>query len=230
MAVKILLAENEIRSQVFICEILQRHGYEVQVANNGDELLEKAQDSPDLIILEVFFPEQGGWELARALKREKRTAFIPIIFMTSKDSDIDEIIGFELGGADYIKKPIHEGIFLARLRSILRQHEDMVINGKIPSDVYHIEDLEIDTGNYTVKVRELEIHFTKKEIELLSFLVKHRGRVLPRSVLLKSLWGEEARVNERTLDVHIRKIREKLGTYQHYITTVKKVGYKFRSQ
>jgi two-component system alkaline phosphatase synthesis response regulator PhoP len=230
MAIKILVAEHEMISQAFFCELLQHHGFNVLTANNGDDLLEKVGELPDLIILNVSLPEKGGWELARLLKRERKTAWIPIVFITSEDSDADEIIGFELGCADFIRKPVREGIFLARLNSILRQREDWLINGKNLSDVYHIEDLEIDTGNYTVKVGELEVHFTKKEIELLAFLVRNRGKLLPRPMLLKSVWGEDARVNERTLDVHIRKIREKLGTYERYIMTVKKVGYKFRNQ
>ena len=229
MPTKILIADHEKKSQMFLGDILERHGYDVIPATTCDEVLEKIRYKPNLIALEVLLPDRGGWELARQLKGERVTSAIPIVFVTSNDSDVDEIVGFELGAVDYIKKPIHEGIFLARLRSILRNQEENSATARSHFEIFQIEDLEIDVGNYTVKVGDLEIHFTKKEIELLTFLVKNRGKVLQRSILLKTLWGEKASVNDRTLDVHIRKIREKLGDYHRFITTVKKVGYKFNS-
>jgi two-component system alkaline phosphatase synthesis response regulator PhoP len=206
---------------------LQKEGYAVQTAQNGKRALEQAQKRPDLIVLDVMMPEMDGWEVCKELKRRDLTSSIPIIFLTAKGTEVDEVVGLELGADDYIVKPISIRKLVARIKTVLRRHEPVEAKTGRPPDLLRVEQLEINVQNYKVKLGKEEISFPKKEFETLVYLVRHRGSVVTREALLNAVWGEDVVVVERTVDVHIRKIREKLGKYGDYIETIKGVGYRF---
>jgi two-component system alkaline phosphatase synthesis response regulator PhoP len=140
---------------------------------------------------------------------------------------VDEVVGLELGADDYIVKPISIRKLVARIKTVLRRHEPVEAKTGRPPDLLRVEQLEINVQNYKVKLGKEEISFPKKEFETLVYLVRHRGSVVTREALLNAVWGEDVVVVERTVDVHIRKIREKLGKYGDYIETIKGVGYRF---
>lgn len=225
---KILLVDDEKDILDMLKYNLEKEGFEVFTARTGKKALEQAQKHPDIIVLDVMMPEMDGWEVCRHLKRSPGTLNIPVLFLTAKGSEIDEVVGLELGAEDYIVKPISIRKFLARIRVILRRQE---LNNPPPEttkSIIHIENLEINALNYTVKIDGEGISLTKKEFETLLYLARHRGQVISRDSLLSAIWGEDVIVIDRTIDVHIRKIREKLGKYEDFIETVKGVGYRFK--
>jgi two-component system alkaline phosphatase synthesis response regulator PhoP len=207
---------------------LQKEGYRVLTADNGKSALKLVAQKPDLVVLDVMMPEIDGWEVCRSIRKNPSTAMIPIIFLTARDSEIDEVVGLELGADDYIKKPVKLRTFLARVKRALRVSAPT--EGGEPLDILRIGDLEIHLSNYVVRIRTQEVHFPKKEFEVLVFLVRHPERVVTRETLLNQVWGHDVYVVDRTVDVHIRKIREKLGSYAHLIETVKGVGYRFKKE
>jgi two-component system, OmpR family, alkaline phosphatase synthesis response regulator PhoP len=229
MPKSILVVDDEKDIVEMLKYNLEREGFTVLTALNGKKALEQAKNNPDLILLDIMMPEMDGWEVCKQLMRDERTARIPVIFLTAKGSEVDEVVGLELGADDYIVKPISIRKLIARVKTALRRRE---LGGTPPqktADIIKIEGMEINIPNYTVKIGKEEIFLPKKEFETLVFLANHRGRVITRETLLNSVWGENVVVVDRTVDVHIRKIREKLGDYGEYIETVKGVGYRFRS-
>jgi two-component system, OmpR family, alkaline phosphatase synthesis response regulator PhoP len=204
---------------------LQKEGYTVLTAQNGSQALEQAKKLPDLIILDVMMPERNGFDVIKEIKGNVRTARIPVIFLTAKGTEIDEVLGLELGAADYIIKPISIPKLMARIKNVLRKpHTD------IDSTNVRIGTIEIIPSQHTVRVNEKEIFFPKKEFEVLHFLAARADQVVTRETLLKSIWGSDVLVVDRTIDVHIRKIREKLGSSADYIETIKGIGYRMRNQ
>jgi two-component system alkaline phosphatase synthesis response regulator PhoP len=213
---------------------LKKEGYNVLTAYNGKQALEQVQykadgSIPDVVVLDVMMPEYDGWEVCKRLKQKTATASIPVIFLTAKSSEVDEVLGLELGADDYISKPISIRKLLARIRAVLRRKEAEGTSGEREEEMLHVGALEINRWNYTVNVAGQEIFFPKKEFQVLAFLATNRDRVVSRETLLNSIWGEQVYVIDRTVDVHIRKIREKLGVYADMIETVKGVGYRLRT-
>jgi two-component system, OmpR family, alkaline phosphatase synthesis response regulator PhoP len=190
--------------------------------------LKLVTQKPDLVVLDVMMPEMDGWEVCRAIRKNPTTSTTPVIFLTARDSEIDEVVGLELGADDYIKKPVKLRTFMARVKRALRT-PGLVEKGEEP-DVLRIGEIEIHMSNYLVKIRTKEVHFPKKEFEVLVFLVRHPDRVVTRETLLNQVWGHDVYVVDRTVDVHIRKIREKLGPHAQLIETVKGVGYRFKKE
>lgn len=207
---------------------LEKEGYAVLTARNGIEALKQAKLSPHLVLLDVMMPEMDGWEVCKELKRDPKTAATPIIFLTAKGTEVDEVLGLELGADDYVVKPIAVRSLLARVRAALRRR-DQRVDGPPHDEHITIDELEIDAPRYTVTVRRKPVVLTRREFETLLYLARHRGRVITREVLLSSVWGDDVRVVDRTVDVHISKIREKLGACGEYIETVKGVGYRMRA-
>lgn len=209
---------------------LKKDGFNVVSAFNGIEALEKAQTHrPDVIILDIMMPLMDGFECCRKLKSNPETSTIPVLFLTAKAGEFDEILGLELGADDYVQKPVSPRLLVARVKSHLRRSSEKIRTEtiRIP-EILKVEDLEINRQNYTVKIQGVETFFPKKEFELLSFLAGNRGKVFDRETLLRRIWGESVLVVDRTVDVHVAKIREKLGNYSSYIETVKGVGYRFK--
>jgi two-component system, OmpR family, alkaline phosphatase synthesis response regulator PhoP len=227
---KILIVDDEDDILDLLSYNLKKEGYTVLTARNGKEGVQLATDElPDAIILDVMMPEMDGFEVCRIIRRNPITANIAVIFLTAKSGEIDEIVGLELGADDYIQKPISPRVLLTRLKTHIRR---TAFTPKIDTiaapEVLAVEGLHINRQNYTVRVDNEELFFPKKEFELLAFLASNRGKVFERDVLLRRIWGESVHVIDRTVDVHISKIREKLGQYAHFVETVKGVGYKFR--
>ncbi|MBN9399371.1 MAG: response regulator transcription factor ['Candidatus Kapabacteria' thiocyanatum] len=232
MEKKILIVDDEQDIVDLISYNLSKEGYRVFTATNGTqavELAEKAQ--PDLIILDIMMPGMDGFEVCRTLRQHPTTQTTSIMFLTAKSGEIDQILGLELGADDYIQKPISPRVLLARVKTILRRGTEKVRTETIAApEILRIGAIEVNRQNYTVRIDNKESFFPKKEFELLAFLASNRGKVFTREALLRRIWGESVFVIDRTVDVHVSKIREKLGKYGPFIETVKGVGYRFRDQ
>lgn len=205
--------------------------FSVITALNGKDALEKAvKDKPDLLLLDIMMPEMNGFDVCKKIRTGAATSSLPVIFLTAKENEIDEIIGLELGADDYIQKPISPRKVIARVKSVIRRaytEKDKTVK----TDEYiKFKKLEVDTVAHTVKIDGEEVFFPKKEFQLLHFLLSNRGKVLSRDVLLNQIWGENIYVVDRTIDVHVAKVREKLGDYADYIETIKGLGYRFNAE
>jgi DNA-binding response OmpR family regulator len=225
----ILIVDDEADILEMLKYNLQKEGYTVLTAKNGTRALEEVKRSPDLVLLDVMMPEVDGWEVCKRLKRDEKTATIPVLFLTAKGSEVDEVVGFELGADDYIVKPISVRKLLARVKAVLRrQGVSKSERAEVP-DIIRLDKIEINVPNYAVTIGTKSVVLTRKEFETLVYLAQHRGRVISREVLLNVVWGENVHVVDRTVDVHISKVREKLGSYGEIIETVKGVGYRVRA-
>jgi DNA-binding response OmpR family regulator len=228
MQKSVLVVDDEKDIIEILSYNLEREGYRVLSARDGKGALEQAKKNPDLVLLDVMMPEMDGWEVCKRLKLDPKTAKIPVLFLTAKGSEIDEVLGLELGADDYINKPINLRKLLARVRAVLRRQVSPGVEAAQAPEIIHVGKLEINVPNYTVKVGTRDIVLTRLEFETLVYLATHPGRVISRKTLLDVVWGEDVHVVDRTVDVHVSKIREKLGTYGDYIETVKGVGYRFK--
>ncbi len=207
---------------------LQKEGYDVAAAYDGKEALAKAFVSPpDLVILDVMMPVMDGFDVCRTLRANPGTAGVPVMFLTARAGEVDEVVGLELGADDYILKPISPRKLVTRVKTLLRRAPRQQA-GPQDDKIVRAGKIEIHRSNYTVKVGKKDVFFPKKEFELLALLGANRGKVFSREMLLNSIWGSDVVVVDRTVDVHIRKIREKLGDEAALIETVKGVGYRFR--
>lgn len=220
---KILIVDDEPDIRELIEYNLKKEGYLVYTASNGQEGINEAKRvHPDLIILDVMMPKMDGIEACRIMRSMNDFKSTFMVFLTARSEEYSEIAGFNVGADDYIAKPIKSRALVSRINAILRrnnQTEDVVEN-KI-----EIGDLVIDRETYLVYQRGERISLAKKEFELLYLLASKPGKVYTREVILKNIWEDSVVVTNRTIDVHIRKVREKLG--DNYISTVKGVGYKF---
>ena len=205
--------------------------FTIEVAYDGKEALKKVETfNPDIVLLDIMMPEMNGLEVCKLLKSDAETSHIPIIFLTAKENEIDEILGLELGADDYIQKPISPRKVLARIKTVLRRKHIKEEESK-KTDVYiKFKNIEIDTEAYVVKIDGEEVFFPRKEFKLLHFLLSNRGKVFSREILLDEIWGNDVYVVDRTIDVHVAKLREKLGRYANYIETIKGLGYRFRNE
>jgi two-component system, OmpR family, alkaline phosphatase synthesis response regulator PhoP len=227
---RVLVVDDERDIVELISYNLKKEGFEVDTAMNGHEAVERAlRNVPDLVVLDVMMPFMDGYEVCRHLKREELTANVAIIFLTAKATDIDQILGLELGADDYIQKPISPRVLIARVKSVLRRGTETVRTETIAApEIIRFGPIEVNRQNYTVLLDGTELFLPKKEFELLAFLMSNVGKVFTREDLLRRIWGEAIHVVDRTVDVHISKVRDKLGNYSHLIETVKGVGYSFR--
>ncbi|MDZ7369810.1 MAG: response regulator transcription factor [candidate division KSB1 bacterium] len=222
----ILIVDDEKDIVDLLAYNLQAEGYAVSTAFDGEEAVKKAEsEKPDLILLDIMLPKKDGRQVLRELREKPSTSSIPVIFLTAKDSEIDEVIGLELGADDYVVKPIAIRKLLARIKKAFRKPAS-----EETQNVLQFGDLIIDPAKYLVTAGGREITLTKKEFEILLYLAQRPKRVVSRRILLEDLWEDNVVVIDRTIDVHIRKIREKLGEpYLNHIETIKGVGYRFRA-
>jgi len=217
---KILIADDEPDILEILKFNLDNEGYEVITAKDGDEAIEKARrNQPDLVILDVMMPKKNGVEVCQVLRGQPAFKETLIIFLTAVNDEGTHIKGLETGADDYISKPISPKVFLSRINALFRRVDKSDVR------ILTIDNLTIDPERFIVKLDETEIILAKKEFELLYLLALKPGRVFLRHEILNSVWGKEVIVGDRTIDVHIRKIRQKIGI--DCITTVKGVGYKF---
>ncbi|MCD6093383.1 MAG: response regulator [Candidatus Omnitrophica bacterium] len=221
---KILVVDDEEDIVELLEYNLKKEGYQVFKAMTGEEALELAKgEAPDLIILDLMLPGLDGLEVCKILKKDTRTDSIPIVMLTAKGEESDIIIGLELGADDYITKPFSPKVLLARVKTVLRRSEEKLL----PKKVLQIENLTIDIPNYKLMLKGKPIKLTKTEFNLLKCLAANPGRVFTRDQLLNKVWGEETFIGDRAIDVHIRRLRKKLGRASKFIVTVRGVGYKF---
>ena len=219
---KVLVVDDEEPILELLKYNLEKQGYEVQIASNGYEAVEIAKKfHPDLVLLDIMMPKMDGVETCRLLRANPDLQNTFIVFLTARAEEYSEIAAFDVGADDYILKPIKPRALMSRISALFRRESKK----KSPTAQITVGDLIIDRTSYTIKIKGKEVNLPKKEFELLFFLAQNPNKVFSRDDLLQNIWGSDVYVLARTVDVHIRKVREKIG--EDYITTVKGVGYKF---
>jgi len=224
-AYRILLVDDEPDILDFLSYNLSKDGYEVFLANNGKEALEKAKEiQPHLVLMDVMMPGMDGIETCELMRKESSLGQVMIAFLTARSEDYSTIAGFEAGADDYITKPIKPKVLQSRIKALLKRY-----NGNEAPEAEPGENpgatLFIDKEKHLVFLNKEKIHLPKKEFELLELLVSKPDKLFTREEIFHRVWGDDIIVGDRTIDVHIRKLREKIG--ENYIRTVKGVGYKF---
>lgn len=219
---KVLVVDDDESIVELLKYNLEKNEYEVRTALDGVKALEIAKKfMPNLVLLDIMMPKMDGVETCRQLRAIPELEKTFIIFLTARAEEYSEVAAFDVGADDYITKPIKPRALMSRLSALFRRD----VKKTEPSSVITIGDLTIDRSSYTIKLEDREINLPKKEFELLYFLAQNPNKVFSREDLLQHIWGTDVYVLARTVDVHIRKVREKIG--EDYITTVKGVGYKF---
>ena len=204
---------------------LKKEGFSVSKANDGINGLRLAENKlPSLILLDLMLPGIDGLEICRRLKKNEKTTRIPIIMLTAKGEEVDKVVGLEMGADDYIVKPFGLKELVARIHAVLRR---LGQKGQAIKSVINLKDLEIDPDRYSVIAGGKPIELTAKEFQLLYHFASNPGRVFSRNQLLASVWGIAAEIETRTVDVHMRRLREKLGRAGRHLETLRGVGYKF---
>lgn len=224
-SVKILIVDDEPDILEFLKYNLEKEGFKVFTASDGEEGIKIAQkEIPHLVILDIMMPKMDGVEVCRTLRSKPEFATTLIVFLTAREEDYSQIAALDVGGDDYITKPIRPRVFLSRIKALLRRSERTDIQ-KEESLLIQAGDLLIDPERVSVIRNDQTIELAKKEFELLSLLVSKPGKVFSREEIFNKVWGTDVIVGNRTIDVHIRKLREKIG--DNYIKTIKGIGYKF---
>lgn len=221
---KILLVDDEADILEFVSYNLRKEGFKVITADNGEEGLKVAKkELPQLILLDVMMPGMDGIETCDQIRSTPSLENTLIAFLTARGEDYSQVAGFEAGADDYITKPIKPKVLISRIKALLRRY------GKSENDsaIQEFGNLTVDLDKYQVKYKNKKLDLPRKEFELLSLLISRPGKVFHRDEILDKIWGNDVVVGGRTIDVHIRKLREKIG--DKYIKTVKGVGYKFES-
>ena len=219
---KILLVDDEQDIIEFLSYNLKKEGYQILTAGNGKDAIEiAAREMPHLIILDVMMPDLDGIETCREIREQKGLKDVLIAFLTARSEDYTQIAGFEVGADDYITKPIKPRVFISRVKALLRR-----LQSAEPKEAkLEFGEIRIDKEKHLVYKGTEEINLPKKEFRLFELLSSKPGKVFTREYILEKVWGEEVVVGDRTIDVHVRKLREKIG--EDYFKTVKGVGYKF---
>ncbi len=217
---KVLIADDEERLRKLVCDFLKREGLQTVEAANGKEALEMWEEdlSIDLIILDVMMPEYDGWTVCRTIRK---TSAVPIIMLTARGEETDELFGFELGADEYISKPFSPQVLVARVQALLRRV------GNDFKNTYVYNDLEIDKEKHIVTIGKSRLDLSPKEFDLLSYFAENEGRALSRDQILNAVWDYNFYGDPRTVDTHVKKLRLKLGDNGRYIQTVRGIGYRF---
>lgn len=217
------MAEDDQDIAELIAHHLGKAGYFSQVVYSGDKVLSLVKDEPPrLIILDLMLPGQNGLDICRAIRSDSRSSNIPIIMVTAKTEETDRIVGLELGADDYVTKPFSPKELISRVGAVLRRSNR---TNTVPS-LLEIGPITVDVESYRVTLDGREVRLTAKEFLLLKYFAEHQGRVLSRDVLLSDVWGYKYTGGTRTVDVHVRHLREKLPVLSHALVTVKQFGYK----
>ena len=225
MSQKILIIEDEPDIRKTLEYNIAREGYHVVSVSSLLEAKSQIEsDSFSLILLDLMLPDGSGLDLCREIKSDKEKSSVPIIILTAKDDEVDKVVGFELGADDYVTKPFSVRELILRMKAVLKRGEKKSDNVEVQRQ---FGQLSIDTESHEVFVDNNEIILTALEFKLLCQLVDRRGRVQSRDQLLSDVWGYSAEVTTRTVDTHIKRLREKLGSMGKYVQTIRGVGYKF---
>ena len=221
--IKILLVDDEVDILEIVGYNLSQEGYQIFTAENGKKAVEKAKrHQPHLIIMDVMMPEMDGMEACENIRKIPELSNTIITFLTARNEDYSQIAGLEAGGDDYVSKPIKPKVLISRINALLRR-----LDLNKSKDIIDNCTVRINRENYTVEKNGDTFHLPRKEFELLALLISQPNFVFKRNVILEKVWGSDIVVGDRTIDVHIRKLREKIGA--HYITTIKGIGYKFNN-
>lgn len=224
---KILVIEDDRDIAELIEYNLKQEKFVVDICSNGATGLARATRTlPDLLILDLMLPDMDGLEICRTLKSDPKTKSIPVIMLTAKGEEIDRIVGFQMGADDYLSKPFSPRELVLRIKAILRRSKELKEQKQTLKTVFGI--LEIDSEKYEVKVKKEEIRLTAIEFKLLKYLLTTKGRVASRDRLLDQVWGYDSALTTRTVDTHVKRLREKLGRAGNYIETIRGVGYRFK--
>ncbi|MGE0360614.1 MAG: response regulator transcription factor [Vicinamibacterales bacterium] len=220
---RILVAEDDADIAALVRHYLEKAGYGVDVTGSGRDVMPRLRQHPaDLVILDVMLPGMDGLDVCRAMRADPTTAAVPVIMLTAKAEESDRIVGLELGADDYITKPFSPGEVVARVRALLRRaHRPAPVSGTLTYG-----PLTVDVDRHQVKTDGQDVKLTAKEFLLLQYLLQHRGRVLSRDLLLSDVWDYAYTGGTRTVDVHVRRLREKLPFLAEALVTVKQFGYK----
>ncbi|MDB5119621.1 MAG: response regulator receiver [Sphingobacteriales bacterium] len=222
---KILVIDDEPDIRELLVYYLKKDGYLVYTASNGEEGISEAiKCHPDLIIMDIMMPIMDGIEACRIIKNMIAFKNTVVVFLTARIEEYSEIAGFNVGADDYISKPVKPNALLSRINAILKRKNQTI---DVPKYKIEISDLSIDCESYLVYRGNHKIVFAKKEFELLFLLASRPGKVFTRDAILENIWDNTTMMTDRTIDVHIRKVREKLG--ENYISTIRGVGYKFET-
>ncbi|HUQ01833.1 MAG TPA: response regulator transcription factor [Kofleriaceae bacterium] len=223
-----LIIEDEVDLATTLEYNLTREGYQVRVAHSGQGGLDGAHTEPlpDVIVLDLMLPDLSGTEVCRRLRENERTRDIPIVMCTAKGSEIDRVVGFEVGADDYVVKPYSVRELVLRIRALLRRAQKT----DAEPETLRFGRLKVDRESHRAWVDDDEIALTALEFRLLYAFLSRKGRVQTRETLLSDVWGIDADVTTRTVDTHVKRLREKLGEAGQYIETLRGVGYRFRDQ
>ena len=220
---RVLVVDDEPDAIELIRFNLKASGYDVLTAEDGEEALLKARKfSPDLILLDVMLPEIDGLEVCKILRRDPATATLPIIMLTAKASEIDRVLGLEFGADDYVTKPFSPRELVLRVRNLLKRKESK----QEEIERLQVRDLELDVARHEVRIAGEMVELTPTEFKLLRILMERKGRVQSRDRLLQDVWGYDQLIDTRTVDTHVRRLREKMGIAATYVFTVRGVGYR----
>ena len=220
---RVLVVEDESDLREILEYNLTAAGHRVLLAKSGEEGLRIARESsPELILLDLMLPDISGIEVCRALKKDPETQGIRLVMVTAKGDEIDRVVGFELGADDYVAKPFSMRELLLRVQAVLRRSETAPTG-----TLMHFEEIRIDAQAHRAWVEDAEVALTTLEFKLLVTLLERQNRVQTRHALLADVWGIEADITSRTVDTHVKRLREKLGVAGRYIETVRGVGYRF---
>jgi DNA-binding response OmpR family regulator len=223
---KILVVEDEADILHLVTLYLEKEGFRLYTAGTGVQALKLVKEErPDLIILDLMLPELDGLEVCKKIRMNADTAMIPILMLTAKAEESDTVIGLELGADDYVTKPFSPKALVARVKALLRRTDRSAGEAQA---IHRYNSLVIDLSRHEVKVQDREIQLTAKEFGLLEHLVRNMGRVLTRDVLLNAIWGYDYYGTTRTVDVHVRRLKQKIPLLHDAIVSVKSLGYKLR--
>jgi DNA-binding response OmpR family regulator len=223
----ILVVEDEKEIRDLLAHYLRKEGFAPILAADGEAALPAARkEKPDLILLDILLPKADGLEVLRAVRSDANLARTPVVMLTAKGDETDRVIGLELGADDYIPKPFSPREVVARIKAILRRTRTTAAEPEAPTLVYR--DLRMDVARHEVRYQGKAVSLTSKEFRILQALLTSAGRVLSREAILTKVWGEDTHVIDRTVDVHIAKLRQKIPFLARAIETVKDVGYKLR--
>jgi two-component system phosphate regulon response regulator PhoB len=224
----ILIVEDEADLAATLEYNLQREGYRTRVAHDGRAALAELarEPPPDAVLLDLMLPDLSGTEVCKRMREQERTRDVPVVMLTARSAEIDRVVGFEVGADDYVVKPFSVRELMLRVRALLRRAERPA--GE--PDMVSFDRLRVDRDSHRVWVDDRELQLTALEFRLLVAFISRRGRVQTRDALLADVWGIEADVTTRTVDTHVKRLREKLGGAGGYIETLRGVGYRFRDQ
>ncbi len=225
---RILIVDDEEHILELIKFNLEKNGFEVMTLDNGEAAIGVLQENPvDLVVLDLMLPGMDGLDVCKNIRRIDGLEKLPIIILTAKSEETDRILGLELGADDYLTKPFSVRELIARIKAVLRRSEDKQI---VKSKTLRIKDIVMDTEKHEVTINREIVDLTLKEFELLKILIENRGKVLTRNLLLDEVWGYDYFGETRTVDVHIRHLRKKIGDDEsgEYIETIRGVGYKMK--